>query len=207
MTKVDRRVRRTQNLLGDALVSLILEKGYESVTIKDITERADVAYVTFFRHYRDIDELLKQRLDTIVDDVIERMEKSTQFHAGLVITPVATMREEAVQEGVLIFEHAQENQALYRILLGSPGAFYVVKHLQHKIADHIDFQCKAAQAALGIQQVVVPVEMLADHTAGAILNLVEWWLENDMPHSVETMGEYYCQLVVEPLYTRLANRV
>ena len=68
MEKIDRRVRRTYKLLGDALISLILEKGYEDITIKDITERADVAYVTFFRHYKTIDDLLQQRLDEIVGD-------------------------------------------------------------------------------------------------------------------------------------------
>ncbi len=45
---IDRRVKRSQRLLGEALMSLILEKGYEAVTIRDITQRADVAYVTFF---------------------------------------------------------------------------------------------------------------------------------------------------------------
>src|SRR5205809_797707 len=48
----DRRVRRTQQLLAEALIALTLEKGYEAVTIRDITKRADVGYATFFRHYR-----------------------------------------------------------------------------------------------------------------------------------------------------------
>ena len=50
MDTQDRRVRRTQNLLAKALIALTLEKGYEAVTIRDITQRADVAYATFFRH-------------------------------------------------------------------------------------------------------------------------------------------------------------
>jgi len=200
MTKQDRRVRRTQNLLGDALVSLILEKGYEAVTIKDVTERADVAYVTFFRHYSDIDELLKQRLDTIVEAVIERLEKATHIDVALADATLQSLREEAAREGALIFEHAQEQQTLYRILLGSPGAVHVVKHLKRKIAAHINFEC---QQTLGDRIVPVPVEILANHAAGAILNLVEWWLENDRPYSVEAMGEFYSRLIVEAVFDRL----
>ena len=44
MEKVDRRIQRTQDLLGDALVSLIVEKGYDEVTIRDVTERANESW-------------------------------------------------------------------------------------------------------------------------------------------------------------------
>ena len=50
--KEDRRVTRTRKLLTEALISLSLEKGYEAVTIRDITDRAGVGYATFFRHIR-----------------------------------------------------------------------------------------------------------------------------------------------------------
>jgi AcrR family transcriptional regulator len=46
----DRRVKRTQSALAKALIALTLEKGYDAVTIRDITERADIGYATFFRH-------------------------------------------------------------------------------------------------------------------------------------------------------------
>ena len=62
-SKEDPRVRKTRRLLRDALVSLILDKDYASVTIKEITKRADVAYITFFRHFESIDQLLMEVLD------------------------------------------------------------------------------------------------------------------------------------------------
>src|SRR5687768_7190119 len=71
--KVDRRIQRTQELLSTALLELILERGYEAVTIKDVTERANVAYVTFFRHYRDLDELLVQRLTAGIAELMEHI--------------------------------------------------------------------------------------------------------------------------------------
>jgi hypothetical protein len=46
-TKIDPRVRRTRRILQDALVSLVLEKEYSAISIKDITNRAEVAYITF----------------------------------------------------------------------------------------------------------------------------------------------------------------
>src|ERR1700694_2099058 len=65
----DRRVKRTQNLLVKALIALSLEKGYEAVTIRDITERADIGYTTFFRHYHDKDGLLNDVLEVVLEEL------------------------------------------------------------------------------------------------------------------------------------------
>jgi AcrR family transcriptional regulator len=59
--KTDQRIRRTRRILRKA--DLDLEKDYSAISIKEITDRADVAYITFFRHYNGIDELLMEILD------------------------------------------------------------------------------------------------------------------------------------------------
>lgn len=46
----DRRVRRSQRMLHEALRSLILEKGYDRVTVQDVIDRADVGRATFYAH-------------------------------------------------------------------------------------------------------------------------------------------------------------
>jgi hypothetical protein len=58
----DRRVRRTHRLLHQALMSLVLEKKYEAVTVQDILDRADVGRSTFYTHFGDKDELLRDGL-------------------------------------------------------------------------------------------------------------------------------------------------
>ncbi|KYF89640.1 TetR family transcriptional regulator [Sorangium cellulosum] len=54
----DRRVQKTRKLLSDALVSLILEKGYDEVSIQDIIDRANVGRSTFYSHYENKEQLL-----------------------------------------------------------------------------------------------------------------------------------------------------
>jgi hypothetical protein len=51
--RVDRRVRRTRELLRGSLLSLIAEKGYERVTVQDVIDRAGVGRSTFYAHFRD----------------------------------------------------------------------------------------------------------------------------------------------------------
>ncbi len=176
MDQSDRRVRRTQQLLGDALVSLILEKGYDTITIKDITNRADVGHATFYRHYKDKDELLGKRLE----DVIQELEAFT--------------REPSLQgaEGYLIFKHAQENSVLYRILLNSQGTTRVRKRIQETIAANIRRNCRPLQSA---ESGIIPVEIAANHMAGSMLLLIEWWLDHDMPYLPHQMAKIYERLI------------
>src|SRR5258708_5227750 len=54
----DRRVQKTRKFLHDALVSLIHEKSYETISVKEILDRANVGRSTFYMHFRDKDELL-----------------------------------------------------------------------------------------------------------------------------------------------------
>src|SRR5215207_641043 len=130
MQKVDRRIERTDQLLKNALVALILEKGYESVTIKEITERANVAYVTFFRHYKEKDELLVKMLEEVVKTLASTADELEPGHSS-------TNPSHAKQEGYLIFKDAEQHSRLYRILLSSPGAMPIVKRVKAAIASKI----------------------------------------------------------------------
>ncbi|MEO8397816.1 MAG: helix-turn-helix domain-containing protein, partial [Chloroflexota bacterium] len=65
--KPDRRIERTRQLLSKALMDLIIERGYDTITIQDITDRANVSRATFYLHYKDKDELLYQSMTKIYD--------------------------------------------------------------------------------------------------------------------------------------------
>jgi AcrR family transcriptional regulator len=56
--RADRRVRRTKQRLKEALLELIAERGYEGLTVADVTERADVGRSTFYTHYGSLEDLL-----------------------------------------------------------------------------------------------------------------------------------------------------
>ena len=59
MVETDRRVRRTRRTLTEAFVALVLEQGYERLTVQDILDRADVGRSTFYAHFRDKESLLR----------------------------------------------------------------------------------------------------------------------------------------------------
>ena len=90
MTKTDRRVQRTRELLQKALIELMNERGYDAITIQDIVDRANVARTTFYVHYTNKDDLFMSCHETIV----------SEFQSGL-IRPHPLSREELLSPEVV----------------------------------------------------------------------------------------------------------
>ena len=181
MAKIDPRVKRTRRLLGDALVSLVLEKAYEQITIKDITDRAEVAYITFFRHYDSIDELLMQVLGDGMAALRVEIEKLAAQSAAYPLNA----------EGSLIFNHVAQNSDLFQILLESSGAAPIRRRVQADIAQLFLQTCDL----LHREDCLIPDVVAANHIAASLLALIEYWLAEGRPYSVEQMGKIYGQMI------------
>lgn len=175
----DRRVKRTQNLLAKALIALTLEKGYDAVTIRDITERADIGYATFFRHYRDKDALLLDVLDVVLDELMALLRPSPP-------------NADPAADGTLIFRYAGEHSEVCRVLLGSPGSAELVRRIQEAGTRGV------LEGNRPLPGSAVPMEVAAHHLVASSIALISWWLEHGMPYPPERMGTIYSELIVRP---------
>ena len=81
----DRRVRRTKARLRQALTTLLAQKDIKDITVKEITELADVNRGTFYGHYRDIFDMLAQVENDLFQELGEVMDAYTasDLRAGL----------------------------------------------------------------------------------------------------------------------------
>lgn len=71
----DRRVRKTRKQLRMALTTLLLKKDMDHITVRDVSELADVNRGTFYAHYKDVEELLKQLEDELFSELQALGEK------------------------------------------------------------------------------------------------------------------------------------
>ena len=78
----DRRVKRTKRVLRECLFALLEEKNIDSITVKELTEAADVNRSTFYFYYKDIDDMMIQ----IQDEIFEVFEKTVISPAAFFIT-------------------------------------------------------------------------------------------------------------------------
>ena len=178
MESHDRRIKRTQQLLAKALIALTLEKGYEAVTIRDITERADVGYATFFRHYQSKDALLRDVSDVVLADLNSLLPGS----------PSADV--EAV--GVPLFRYVQEHANIIRVLLQSRGSSSLVQYI-------IDITSQdVLNENTPLEGSIVPAEIAAYHLINSSISLIQWWLEHDMSYTPERMGAIFHTLIIQP---------
>lgn len=68
--KMDLRIRRTRGAIQDAFISLMREKEYASITVTDISERADINRKTFYAHYETKEQLLVQLIRAMFQDLM-----------------------------------------------------------------------------------------------------------------------------------------
>lgn len=180
---VDPRVRRTRRLLHEAMIGLILEKDYGSITIRDITDRAEVAYITFFRHFESLDDLLLEVLDEGLTELLDHIET------------LAEQSETATREteGRLIFEYIAPKADFFRILLKSQS----VTRIRKKVLQNITLIFQKACTPLARCNNRTTVNLLSNHFATSLLALTEWWLENSMQPSPAAMGKIYKSLIID----------
>jgi AcrR family transcriptional regulator len=188
----DRRVRRTRKALQAALISLILEKGYDSVTIEDITDRADLGRTTFYLHFRDKEELLMQAIDAIGEDFIET-------HAAILTEDGSTEDKLKalklnLDERILyhIFDHARQNADLYKVMLRGEGS----AKASERMSDLIRSETIRRLEALPDLKTKVPLDIFSIFFSGTLIEMVTWWLENDQPYTIEQMVTYFRQMFV-----------
>ena len=181
MDSHDRRIKRTQQLLAKALIALTLKKGYEAVTIRDITEHADIGYATFFRHYSSKDALLRDVSDVVLEDLKSLLPGSPKIDV------------EAV--GVPLFLYVQQHANIIQVLLQSRGTSSLVQHIIEITSQDVLNENEPLEGS------IVPAEIAAYHLINSSIALIQWWLEHDMPYTPEHMGAIFLTLVMQPTLT------
>ncbi|MFI7229700.1 TetR/AcrR family transcriptional regulator [Nonomuraea angiospora] len=154
----DRRVRRTRRIVQEALVALILEKGYDAVTVTDIIGRADVGRSTFYSHFTDKQDVLFSNLDELV-----------------FLHPVpATRSGELFAFSLPMFEHVREQRRLVRALLGRRGGGQVYARGEQLLSAVVrnELVATGARASASLDLLVVCV-------VGAFMGLLRAWVDGE----------------------------
>jgi AcrR family transcriptional regulator len=163
-------------MLKNALMDLIVEKGYEAVNVQDITDRANLGRATFYLHYKSKEELLIESLNAAALELTQKIEE-------LPIENWSLTREEPV---FLIFTHAEANANLYRIILRGQGGVLIARWVHDFIATNTHHFLDEQVKQLNLKP-LLPLDFIGNYFAGSLLAIITWWLENNMPYPKEEM--------------------
>jgi AcrR family transcriptional regulator len=178
--KTDARVRRTRDALGDALVALMQEKPFETITVQDVLDRAQVSRSTFYSHYSDKDDLLMSD----AEEFFEALSMALSAHGD------KSDRVFPVQE---FFTHLSDVQPFFKALVKS-GKFQENMELARgHFARGIERRLSELPRSKSIPPNQLPA--IAFTHAGALLSLLTWWLDRGMRESPAEMDELFHRMV------------
>jgi AcrR family transcriptional regulator len=178
--KTNRRVRRTRNLLGDALVELMHEKAFTDIKIQHVLDRAGISRSTFYAHYSDKDDLFVSDVDEFFQGMATMLSRRREASDR-----VAPARE--------IFAHLGEARKFYDALVASGKAHDVMEMAQGHFARGIEQRLAELPRAQGMPPRSRPA--IATALAGSLLSLLKWWINHGNPGSPEKMDDAYHRLV------------
>lgn len=174
---IDLRIRRTHKLLFDALIFLLSEKNFGNISITDICDKAMVHRTTFYKHFEDKYHLL----DSLISQLVQNFEeKSTKQ------TPIDNQRQYYVNLFKLLLEHMQENIKMYSVGILNSGS--TIKVLQKIVVERTKSKLEKDEANGLI--FLIPVPILSEFYSSAMVSLASWWIENNMPLSIDDMVKY-----------------
>lgn len=174
---VTERGKETQRLMEKVLLQLITEKGYDKITVKDITDNANIDRTTFYLHFKGKDDLFLKSQQQVINELIDYGQKINQSY------PRAT----------LVFEHMAQNSEAYRVLLNTNEESFFSKHffeflvgvLHPLIEDQLQ----------GNRQITnIDIDLLAGYFSGAFCGLARWWLQTGMPYSPTEIARRYVEI-------------
>ena len=169
-------------LLWEALMTELSERPFEEITVKEICVRAMVHRTTFYKHYEDkyalLDQGMRQMYDTLLAEVNE--------------PPNALSADHPPPYFIRLFEHVAEHQHFYKLMLCGEGVGRFQKLVKDYVAEIAE--AKVRKLTPANQKPVVPLAMHVQSLAGAVISILAWWLENDMPLSPHHMVQYLLSL-------------
>ena len=173
--KEDRRVRRTKKLLTQALTQLLQEKQVNEITVKELTDLADMNRGTFYLYYKDIFDMLEKIEDSLfvsLDAIMERHEGEALY------AQTKPMLHD-------LFAFIQENKGVCRVLLSANGDM----NFLHRLNEVVREKCRGAWLALRKGQDDDAFDYHYSFVVFGCAGLIRAWVNRDCPEPPEEMAE------------------
>ncbi len=173
----DARAVRSRAALRATLVSLLEEKPFEQVTIREITGKAKIGYATFFRHFPSKEALLN---DLAADQI-----------SGLTAVTLPMLHSADTRAtSRALFAYVREHRTIWSALL-TGGAAGTVK-------SEFVRQMRQLAGEEGQFESWLPGDLRVVFAVASTLEILAWWLEQSEAVSIEQMADILDRLVVSP---------
>ena len=185
-SKQDRRILKTKKEIKQALTELMDEKRFEAITVRDITERANINRGTFYLHYQDKYDLLEQCEEEIIQNIIETVRDVQVYDIEVLIA-----NGKPFPFIVTILEYIQQNAGFLRAILGPNGDPSFQEKLKEVMIQNFFFK------KLIKDSTTIPIEILTTYISSAHLGVIQQWLNTGMKQSSAEMASILYRIITK----------
>jgi AcrR family transcriptional regulator len=186
-TTTDRRVRRTRELLRQALLALIQEKGYDKITVQDLLDRADIGRSTFYAHYRDKDDLLRAGFEDIRAALAAELAAAERPTGAKV---------DFLQPLLVVFRHVEAHRRFWASMSRNGGADLVARILRDCVSDLLQAHLRSRFPEATSDD--AHLEAAMRFLTGACMSLLIWWLDDEeLTYSAEEIHAIFRRLATQ----------
>ena len=180
LNKNDLRVKKTKNALYNTLMELMKTKSFEEIKVSDICSEALINRSTFYAHYNDKYELLKDAIDNLKNSLIEELNQNVK---------TSNTKEYYLEMISILLNHIEEKRSIYQqIMLNNRNSIMV--DILYDVLDH-DITSKIKKT----KSEKIPGEIIAKFYIGAVFNVGIIFLKNEKKYSKQEILEYLNKLI------------
>ena len=184
---MDRRQQKSRNAILKAFEELLANKNYNSITVQEIIDRANVGRTTFYAHFETKDALLEEMCTSL-------------FHHVFLDHPEAESNHDfSLTEGdsrkivTHIIYHLKENGANISKLICGESSEIFLKYFKEYIS-RLVVDCLLSKT-IPSHKPNIPESFLRNHIANSFVTTVQWWIKNGMQESPESLADYYFAII------------
>lgn len=186
---VDRRIARTRLAIRDALVTVIKEKGFDALTVRDLVLRANINRGTFYLHYKDKFDLLEQTETEILQDIQHLI-----LRANLIQFEDSHTTDQLQGLVILLLEYVKDHAELMHAIFGLQGDYSFISRIRSMLEQNLNL---GALSGLRVENFSVPREYLIAYILHAHLGVLQSWLVNGCQESTVEMARIFFRLSFE----------
>ncbi|PKG22686.1 TetR/AcrR family transcriptional regulator [Niallia nealsonii] len=171
VSRVDRRVIKSQEAIKKAFIELMVEKAIDEITIQDIADRANVGRRTVYLHYLDKYDLLEKLIEEHINELRKLCESASEL---------------SFTEGNLMwFEYFERNSSFFSSMFVSKGAPVFRSQFLKFVIEELEAEVDVNQE----QNQGLSKDLILKFFGAAIVEIVEAWFTNELSEPTQVVAE------------------
>ncbi|RNB89722.1 TetR family transcriptional regulator [Brevibacillus fluminis] len=195
--KMDPRVYRTHQLLRKALIELMEERDFEQITVQDITERATIKRATFYLHFDDKQDFIHK----YIRELLEQLKENISLHDEVEDDNFDFVSGAPHPSFVRLFHHIGEHFNVYYALLVRNRLPYFTSGLLEVIHEFVSKGIDLTEP--DDRNLTASREVAVKYVESAFLEVIIWWIENQMPYAEEEIAAQLMNLSIRGPYKQV----